>query len=281
MGPAFDGDLVRVILFDHTAGKSNEGRVVEVIQRARNNIVGTYQSTKYWGIVVPDDPKFYRDIHIPVEKSNNAQTGQKVVVRLSNWEDEHLNLEGEVVEILGSPQDPGVDVISIIKSYDLQINFSNKVQQEVKQIPKKIEENMLQQRVDLRHELCFTIDPEDSRDFDDAVSLKILETDNYLLGVHIADVSHYVKPNTSINREAMQRGTSVYLVDRVIPMLPEVLSNDICCLKPDAERLCVSVFMELSPEGELIRYEILESVIQSKKRFTYEEVQQIIELLKI
>ena len=277
MGTALNGDIVRVILFNHTTGKSYEGRVVEVIERVLKNIVGTYQAGKYWGTVVPDDLKLNRDILIPNNKNQNAKSGQKVVVRLDSWEDEHLNLDGKIVEILGFPEEPGVDITSLAKSYDLPTAFSSKILQEAEAISDQLEKNEFQKRVDLREELCFTIDPEDSNDFDDAVSLKILENGNYLLGVHIADVSYYVKPNMALNQEAIDRGTSVYLVDRVIPMLPEYLSNEICCLKPKQDKLCVSVIMELSPEGELIRYKIVESVICSKKRFTYQEVQQIID----
>lgn len=277
IGTAFNGDLVRVRLFAHTNGKSVEGKVIEVIKRARKNIVGTFQAGKNWGIVVPDDTRIQRDIYIPRDKSQNAASGQKVVVHLSDWEDEHLNPEGEIVEILGKPETPGVDIISIAKSYDLATDFSKEIKNEIKRLPRAITKTEIRRRKDLRDELCFTIDPADSKDFDDAVSLNILENGNYQLGVHIADVSHYVKYNTALDREARQRGTSIYLVDRVIPMLPEIVSNELCCLKPDEDKLCFSVIIELTASGEVVKYEIMESIVHSHRRFTYQEAQQLIE----
>jgi len=277
MGTALHGDTVKVEIIAASTGRSEEGKVIEIIKRSKNIIVGTYQTAKHWGTVVPDDLKFSRDVVIPKEKSRNAKSGQKVVVQLNKWEDEHLNLEGEIVEILGYPEEPGVDVLSIAKSHNLITNFSQDAEKTAAKIASHIDNHEIKRRVDLREHLCFTIDPDDSKDFDDAVSLKILDNKNYQLGVHIADVSYYVTANSIIDVEARKRGTSVYLVDRVIPMLPESLSNDVCCLKPDQDKLCFSVIMELTPSGDIVSYDIVESIIRSKKRFTYQEVQEIIE----
>lgn len=277
MGTALNGDLVKVQLFAEQRGKSLEGKVVEVLDRAHKNIVGIYHADKYWGFVVADDMKIQRDIYIPNERKHGAKNGQKVVVRLDAWEDEHLNPEGEIIEILGFPNEPGVDIISIAKSMDLATTFPDNIIKEVNQIPDAIPQSEIHRRVDLRDDEIFTIDPEDSKDFDDAVSLKILDNGNYLLGVHIADVSYYVGDNTSLDTDALHRGTSIYLVDQVIPMLPEKLSSDLCSLKEGVDRLSFSVNMELTDEGHIVNYKIYESVIHSKKRFTYEDVQHIID----
>ncbi|MBN2010739.1 ribonuclease R [candidate division KSB1 bacterium] len=281
MGTAFDGDLVKVELFaDNRRGHNLEGRVVEVVQRTRSTFVGTYHVSRHWNYVVPDNMKIQRDIYIPAEKSAGAQSGQKVVVRLDVWENEHINPEGEIVEILGFAHETGVDVLSVAKSFDLSTAFPRSVEQTVQQFPNEIPQSEIQRRLDLRDQLIFTIDPDDAKDFDDAISLRILENGNYELGVHIADVSYYVQPKSAIDREAYERGTSIYLVDRVIPMLPERLSNNLCSLVPDQDRLCMTVLMELNADGRIITATIHESIIHSKRRFTYEDVQKIIEQKK-
>lgn len=278
MGTALHGDLVKVLLYARPSeGRSQEGEVVEVIQRARKNIVGTFQQGKYWSTVVPDDLKIQRDFYIAPEHTLDAKEGQKVVVNLLEWDDVHRNPIGKVVEILGDAGQPGVDIVSVARSFDLAGRFSAQAIAEAERTSDRIPESEIQRRLDWRQELTFTIDPVDAKDFDDAVSLKMLESGNYLLGVHIADVSHYVTPGSQLDRESQDRATSVYLVDRVIPMLPERISNEICCLKPDQDKLAFTVLMELTPAGDFVKYEIRESIIHSDRRFTYEEVQQIID----
>ncbi|MFQ5824132.1 MAG: ribonuclease R [bacterium] len=276
MGTALNKDMVRVQLFAQSKGKSPEGRIVEVVKRTRQNIVGTYRKTKHYGFVAPDDIKLTHDIFIHDADNLNAKSGQKVVVKIEHWQDKRLNPEGVIVEVLGFPDEPGVDVISVVKSFDLLTTFPKNVEKEAEAIPEIIPEEEMSRRLDLRAEECFTIDPEDAKDFDDAVSIKIFENGNYELGVHIADVSYYVKENSALDKEALKRGTSIYLVDRVVPMLPEKLSNQICSLRPNQDRLAFSCIIEVSPKGKVIKYQIVESVIRSKFRFNYEEVQEII-----
>ncbi|MDZ7264465.1 MAG: ribonuclease R [candidate division KSB1 bacterium] len=277
MGRALHGDTVRVQLFARPEGRNQEGEVVEIVKRARQNIVGTFQQGKYWSIVVPDELKIQRDFYIAPEHTMNARHGQKVVVHLLEWEDEHLPPVGKVVEILGETDQAGVDIISVARSFDLPSQFSKKAIAECDRIAEEIPAAEIARRLDWRNELTFTIDPIDSKDFDDAVSLKVLPNGNYLLGVHIADVSHYVLPGSHLDRESQNRGTSVYLVDRVLPMLPERISNQVCCLKPNEDKLAFSVLIELTPSAEVVKYEIRESIIHSHHRFTYEEVQEIID----
>jgi len=278
MGTALHGDTVKVLLYARPSeGRSQEGEVVEIVKRARKNIVGTFQQGRYWSTVVPDDLKIQRDFYIAPEHTMDAKEGQKVVIHLLEWDDVHRNPIGKVVEILGDPSQPGVDIVSVARSFDLAGKFSTKAMAEAEKISDDIPEAEIKRRLDWRDELTFTIDPVDAKDFDDAVSLKILENGNYLLGVHIADVSHYITSGSQLDKESLERGTSVYLVDRVIPMLPERISNEICCLKPDHDKLTFSVLIELNPSADLVKYEIRESVIHSDRRFTYEEVQQIID----
>jgi ribonuclease R len=278
MATALHGDTVKVLLFARPSeGKSHEGEVVEVIKRARKNIVGTFQQGKYWSIVVADDLKIQRDFYIAPENTMNAQNGQKVVINLVEWEDEHTNPVARVVEILGDPKKAGVDIVSVARSFDLPARFSRNALAEAENTPIEIPAAEIEKRLDWRNELTFTIDPIDAKDFDDAVSLKVLENKNYLLGVHIADVSHYVKPGSQLDKESQDRATSVYLVDRVVPMLPEWISNEVCCLKPNADKLAFSVLIELNPSADMVNYEIKKSIIHSDRRFIYEEVQEIID----
>ncbi|MEE4311427.1 MAG: RNB domain-containing ribonuclease, partial [candidate division KSB1 bacterium] len=276
IGHALNGDRVTVELVKSRRGRI-EGRVTDVVKRARTNLVGTYFSGRKTGRFVPDDKKVNREIVIPLDKSKNASDSDKVVIRLDTWDDGALAPTGQVLEILGKPDDPGVDVLSIARSFDLDESFPGKVVAEVREIPRRIPKAEIKRRLDYRNKICFTIDPVDAKDFDDAVSLINLENGNLLLGVHIADVSHYVMPGMKTNAEAMKRGTSVYLVDRVIPMLPEDLSNDQCSLNPGEDKLCFSVLMELDKDANLVNYQIRESLIHSSKRFTYEDIQGIID----
>lgn len=286
MGTALHKDTVRVQLFARSAakpnrsggpGKSSEGRVIEVVKRARANIVGTFRKNKRYGFVVPDDLKITHDIFVQEGDDLNAKSGQKVVVQIENWQHEKLNPEGRIVEVLGFPDEVGVDVLSVVKSFDLPTDFPEAVEKEARAIPSKIPQAEIRRRLDLRDAVTFTIDPEDAKDFDDAVSIRKLQNGNYELGVHIADVSYYVKERSVIDKEALRRGTSVYLVDRVVPMLPEKLSNHLCSLRPNEDRLTFSCIMEVTPKGKVVNYKIAESIIHSKQRFTYEEVEEIIQ----
>jgi len=277
LNTALNGDLVEVKLYARRRGKNEEGFVSKLIERKRQQFVGTFHQTQYYGYVVPDDPKIYRDFFIAKEKQNGAKNGQKVVVLLEKWETDHLNPEGEIIEVIGYPGEAGVDVASVVHSFQLGIKFPQAVDLEAKNILHEISIEEIKNRRDLRNLVCLTIDPEDAKDFDDAVSLQILKNGNYLLGVHIADVSYYVKENSKIDQEALKRGTSIYLVDRVVPMLPELLSNELCSLKPNQDKLTFSCFMEINTDCDIVDYEIKPSIINSKRRFTYEQVQQIIE----
>ena len=276
MGIALNKDVVKVQLFAQSHGRSREGRVIEVVSRARQSIVGIYKKTKRYGFVLPDDLKITRDIFVHEADSLKAKSGQKVVVKIIHWQDERTNPEGEIIEILGFPDDPGVDVMSVVKSFDLPTEFPESVTSAAAEIPVKIPKAVLKDRLDLRDTICLTIDPADAKDFDDAVSITMLKNGNFELGVHIADVSYYVGEESEIDKEALKRGTSIYLVDRVIPMLPEKLSNEICSLRPHEDRLTLTCIMEVTPKGAVVNHKIRESVIHSKRRFTYEEVQEII-----
>lgn len=275
MAMALHRDFVRVQLLAHSSGESPEGIVTEVIKRARSQIVGTFRRGKRTGFVVPDDLKIMRDIYVTDKNALGAKNKQKVVVEIRDWE--HLELEGIIIEILGFADEPGVAVDSVVHSHELPVKFPSKVLREIDQISDKIDPVEIERRLDLREEMIITIDPADSKDFDDAVSLKQLENGNWQLGVHIADVSYYVRSDSNLEREALKRGTSVYLVDRVIPMLPEKLSNQICSLQPQKERLTFSALIELSEKAEVINSSFHESVIRSQRRFTYQEVQAIID----
>lgn len=277
LNTALDQDIVEVQLFGVSRGKNKEGRVVDIITRANTTFVGTYHKSEYYGFVVPDNAKVYRDFYIPEKKTLSAKNGQKVVVEMEKWDTSQLNPEGSIVEILGYPDDPGVDVSSVAIGFGLPLAFKKSVEEEAAKMQLRITKEELGQRLDLRDELIFTIDPPDAKDFDDAVSLEKLENGNYRLGVHIADVSFFVQKGTPLDKEALHRGTSVYLVDRVVPMLPEYLSNKLCSLQPHEDRLTFSCIMDITRSGDVVGYKVQKSIINSKRRFTYEEVQQIVD----
>lgn len=277
MGMALHGDVVRVRLFAESSGRKREGKIVEIIQRGRSNIVGIYRQGRKQSFVVPDELKLQRDILIPAGDTMGARNGQKVVVKIDYWEHENLNPVGQIVKILGQPNGPGVDVSAIAASYDLDSEFPTPVVAEVEALSGKLTARELKNRRDYRDWICFTIDPPDAKDFDDAVSLTKLPGGNWRLGVHIADVSHFISIDSALDQEALNRGASVYLVDRVIPMLPHKLSSDLCSLRPNLDRLCFSIVMELAPDGSILNYELAESVIHSRRRFSYEEVQDVID----
>ena len=275
LNTAFDRDIVEVQLYAETRGKRQEGFVTNIIKRFRTSIVGTFHKTDYYHYVVPDSQKIYTDIVVAEDKTLNAIDGQKVLVHFDGWENDQHNPHGHITEIIGNPDDPGVDIVSVAYSYNLPITFKKELEEEAKKASMDLNRKEMQERLDLRDLLCFTIDPVDAKDFDDAISLEVLENGNMKLGVHIADVSHYVQPGSALDIEAYNRGTSVYLVDRVIPMLPEFLSNNLCSLKPKEDRLAFSCFMEIDSKLDVVDYQIKPSIINSKKRYTYEEFQEI------
>jgi len=274
VGTALHGDRVVVRLYGRRRGPTREGTIIKILKRARTDLVGTYRQGKFFNFVEPDDRRIQRDIYIAPDNSKGTQDGQKVLVSLEEWIDPHLGPEGKIVEVLGYPDDPGMDILTLIKDHALPLGFPQEVEKEVEELPQRIGKKEWEKRVDFREKNCFTIDPTDAKDHDDAVSLERKANGNYLLGVHIADVSYYVKENSALDREALKRGNSIYLVDRVIPMLPEKLSNDLCSLKPNRNRSTLSCFLELDPEGELVEYQIVESLIRSKARLDYNEVQR-------
>jgi len=277
MGLALHKDKVRVRLFASSSGRSDEGQIVEVIKRARSSIVGIFRWGRKYGYVVPDDIKIQKDVVVLPGDENGAQEGHKVVCEIENWEHYGLNPSGRIVTVLGFPDEAGVDIQSLIHRHEIAGDFPEVVEKQARSLSDKIPQSEVQRRLDMRDELIFTIDPEDAKDFDDAISLTKVEGDHWRLGVHIADVSYYVPEKSALDREAFERGTSVYLIDRVMPMLPERVSNELCSLEQGKDKLTFSVLMTLDKHGKLISYDIKETVIHSKKRFTYEEAQKVID----
>ena len=254
----------------------SEGRVIRILERARDTIVGTLQQSRNFYYVVPDDPRLVHDVYVQVppraKLPKTPTRDDKVVVRLEAWESRHVNPEGEIIEVLGAATAPGIDMLSIVRKYDLPTAFPKSVLDEANRIPQSVEQKLIQGREDLRNQFIVTIDPDDARDFDDAINVeKIDNTGGWRLGVHIADVSAYVTPDSALDREARRRGNSVYLPDRVIPMLPERLSNGVCSLNPDVDRLTHSVFIEFDKNGRAKNAGFARSVIRSAKRLTYKE----------
>ncbi len=256
--------------------KKSEGEVVKILKRANERVVGTFESSKGFGFVVPDDPRVYQDIFISKSDFGGAKDGYKVVVEITQWPEGRRNPEGVVAEVLGHKNDVGTDIISIIRGHNLPEEFPVEVEDQASKIPEVVSEGDIAKRRDLRGKIIVTIDGEDAKDLDDAVSLEILPNGNYMLGVHIADVTQYVFENSHLDKEALKRGTSVYLVDRVVPMLPRRLSNGICSLNPQIERLTLSCDMEIDSKGKVHSYDIYESVIKTKERMTYKNVNRIL-----
>lgn len=273
---AMHGDKVAIMINKERTGKRQEGMVLRILDRGMKEIVGTFQKSKNYGFVIPDNQKFSHDIFVPKEHTKGAVTGHKVLVTVTNYGDEDHNPEGRVVEIIGHSNDPGVDIMSVVKAYDLPVEFPKDVFRVLDFIPDEIDQNEIINRMDIREMQTITIDGEDAKDLDDAVSLT-KEGDIYHLGVHIADVTHYVKEGAALDKEAFRRGTSVYLVDRVIPMLPHKLSNGICSLNPGVDRLALSCFIDIDSKGNVIGHRIAETVIRSDSRMTYSDVSKIIE----
>ncbi|MBS4174022.1 ribonuclease R [Bacillus sp. FJAT-49736] len=273
---AMHGDIVLVRVSDQSSGARREGTVVRILERGIQEIVGTYTESKHFGFVIPDDKKLDSDIFIPKNANAGAVEGHKVVVRLTSYPEGRKNAEGEVIKILGHKNDPGVDILSVIHKYGLPQAFPDDVIDQANRVPDTIDESEIGTRRDLRNEVIVTIDGADAKDLDDAVTVSKLENGNYKLGVHIADVSHYVTEGSPIDREAFERGTSVYLVDRVIPMIPHRLSNGICSLNPKVNRFTLSCEMEINDHGEVVKHEIFESIIKTTERMTYSDVNKIL-----
>src|SRR5246127_893210 len=261
-----------------------EGRVIRILERAHDTVVGTLQRSRNFYYVVPDDPRFVHDIYVrPVaaaqvdRRSETAATvGDKVVVRLDDWQSRHVNPEGEIIEVLGPASAPGVDVLSIIRKYHLPTEFPSDVLAQAERIPESVDARQISGRKDLRNQFIVTIDPDDARDFDDAIHVEKLPNGGWQLGVHIADVAAYVEPGSALDREGRRRGNSVYLPDRVIPMLPERLSNGVCSLKPDVDRLTHSVFIQFDKKGVAKQARFARSTIRSAHRLTYKEAYELL-----
>ena len=268
-------DTVEVIVSPEATGRRREGAVVKIVERGMKQVVCTYEQSKTFGFGVPDNTKFAKDIFIPQERSKGAVSGHKVVVEITNYGANGKNPEGKVVEILGHINDPGVDILSIVRAYGLPVEFSEKIMHQVENVAHEVSSADMAGRKDLRDWQMVTIDGEDAKDLDDAVSLT-MDGDNYVLGVHIADVTNYVQEHSALDVEALKRGTSVYLVDRVIPMLPHALSNGICSLNAGENRLALSCIMTINPKGEVIDHEIAETVICVDRRMSYTNVKKIL-----
>jgi ribonuclease R len=274
---AFHKDIVQVTPLRGNSGKRQEGQVVKIIARGMSHVVGTYERTREnFGFVLPDNGKLSQDIFIPKERSKGAVSGHKVVAEITDYGTNRRSPEGKIVEILGHINDPGVDIMSIVRGYELPLEFPEKTLQQAERVSQEVSEADCLGRRDLRDLDMVTIDGEDAKDLDDAVSVSF-DGEKYHLGVHIADVTNYVQENSALDREALKRGTSVYLVDRVIPMLPHALSNGICSLNAGVDRLALSCLMTIDRKGEITDYEICESVIRVNQRMSYRQVKSMLE----
>ena len=275
---ALNEDEVEVCVFKNAQnGKNMEGKIVKTITHNRNEMVGTFKKSKNFGFVIPDDKKFGTDIYISKSNSKKINDNQKVVVQITKYPIKGKNAEGTIKEILGNVNSAGVDMLSVIKEFNLPYDFPDNVIKELEHIPEQVDEKDLQGRKDLRNKEIFTIDGEDAKDLDDAVSVEKTIEGNYILSVHIADVSNYVKEGSFINSEAIYRGTSVYMFDRVIPMLPTKLSNGICSLNAGVDRLTLSITMEIDKNGNVVTSNVYKAIINVTKRMTYTKVAELIE----
>ncbi|KQK27041.1 ribonuclease R [Chryseobacterium aquaticum] len=275
---ALQGDKVLIVTYNFK-GKKMEGSVLEVLERSRTEFVGTFQLVphKEFGFVVCDKKTINTDIFIPKDKINGAENGNKVVVKMLEWKPGDKNPEGEILQVLGAPGEHETEIHSILAEYGLPYSFPEEVELDAEKIDRRITEEEVLKRRDMRKICTFTIDPKDAKDFDDALSIQKLDNGNWEIGVHIADVSHYVVPGTMLDDEAYERATSVYLVDRVVPMLPEVLSNDVCSLRPNEDKFTFSAVFEMNDKAEVVNQWFGRTVIHSDRRFTYEEAQERIE----
>lgn len=257
-------------------GKKQDGEIIRIVTRANPRMVGTFESSRHFGFVIPDDTRLGRDVFVPKAEFNGAKNGAKVVVEITKWPEKRKSAEGKIVEVLGQTGDPGIEILSIITKHNLPTEFPVEVERAAEQVPAVISEDDLAGRRDLRDLPVVTIDSEDAKDLDDAVYVKRLENGHYMLGVYIADVSYYVRENTVLDQEARNRGTSVYLVDRVLPMLPRRLSNGICSLNAGEDRFALSIHMEIDGRGRVIKHDIFPAVIRVHTRLSYNIVRQIL-----
>ncbi len=275
---ALNGDIVLVKIIDEVnSNKSKEGKIIRIIKHDITRVVGTFKNSRNFGFVIPDDKKISTDIFISKKKFKNAKDNEKVVVKITKYPEKGKNAEGEIVEVIGNINQAGVDMLCLIKEYNLPYEFPDFVLEEANSIHEEVEKKDIPNRVDLRDKTIFTIDGEDAKDLDDAVRVEKLANGNYKLGVYIADVSYYVKENSKIDKEAIRRGTSIYMLDRVIPMLPKKLSNGICSLNAGYDRFTLSIEMEIDNNGKVISSDIFKAVINVTKRMTYTDVTKILE----
>jgi ribonuclease R len=274
---ALNGDTVKVYILKNRSTGTTEGEIIDVLERARTEFVGKIQVSNKFAFLVPDSSKMHVDLFIPLDSLNGAKDGQKAIGRITNWPKGTKNPVGEIIDVLGEPGDNDVEMHSILAEYGLPYSFPKDVERVADKIPTEITKEEIAKRRDFRNITTFTIDPLDAKDFDDALSIKKLENGNWEIGVHIADVSHYVQPGSAIDKEALSRATSIYLVDRVVPMLPEILSNQVCSLRPNEEKLCFSAVFEIDEEANIINEWFGRTIILSDRRFTYEEAQKVIE----
>ena len=272
---AMHQDTVEVSISPVVTGRRREGKILKIIERGMKQVVCTFDKSENFGFAIPDNPKFGTDIFVPLERSKGAVSGHKVVVEITDYGKRGKHPEGKVIEIIGHINDPGTDILSIVRAYDMPVEFSEKIMRQVENVSNEVSEADMAGRMDIRDWMMVTIDGEDAKDLDDAVSLR-MEGENYILGVHIADVSNYVQERSALDVEALKRGTSVYLVDRVIPMLPHKLSNGICSLNENVNRLALSCIMTINPKGEVIDHQIAETVIRTNRRMTYTNVKKIL-----
>lgn len=273
---ALDQDLVKVQLFPKRKDKKLEGRIIEIVKRAKTTFVGTLQISPKYAFLIPDNSSMPVDLFIPIESLKGAKNGQKAIARLTEWPDNAKNPFGEITKVLGYQGDNDVEMTSILADYELPFEFPKEVLSEANKMPLSVAPEHIKGRRDFREATTFTVDPFNAKDYDDALSIEKLDDTKWRIGIHIADVSFYVKPDSIIDKEAYDRATSVYLVDRVIPMLPEVLSNNICSLKPNEDRLCFAVVVDMDINGKIYNQWFGKTVIHSKRRFNYDEVQEII-----
>ena len=271
------GDIVKVYLFPQRKGGKKEGEIVEVIKRSRTEFVGTIQLSKRFAFLIPDNTRIGVDMYIPLENLKGAKDGQKAIAKIVEWPKNAVNPIGDVIDVLGNAGDNQTEMHAILAEFGLPYSFPSDVEKMADYIPIEITQEEIKKRKDFRSVTTFTIDPFDAKDFDDALSLRKLQNGNWEIGVHIADVSHYVKENSIIDKEAIKRATSVYLVDRVVPMLPEILSNNVCSLRPNEDKLCFSAVFEMNENAEVLKEWFGRTIINSNRRFTYEEAQLIIE----
>ncbi|MEN8703660.1 MAG: ribonuclease R, partial [Polaribacter sp.] len=281
LGKGLHGDVVRAYVYKRKRSNKLEADVVEVIERAKTEFVGVLQKSKNFGFVICDNNKMYADIFISQNKLNGAEHGDKVQATISDWPENSKNPFGKITTVLGKPGDHNTEMHSILLEYDLPYEFEPEVEKEAQDLPIEITNKEIAKRRDMRSDLTFTIDPKDAKDFDDALSFTKLENGNYEIGIHIADVSHYLQPKTILDNEAYDRATSVYLVDRVVPMLPEMLSNGVCSLRPNEEKLTFSAVFEINEKAQIKNQWFGRTVTYSDQRFAYEEAQHIIENCKL